>query len=41
MGNIYRFGHFPSNDVIAKILIRDLDLLFEGKKLKMLISPKQ
>ena len=26
--NIYRFWNFPSNDVIAKILHRDLDLLY-------------
>ena len=31
-----RFLYLPSNDVIAKIALRDLDLLFEDKNLKCL-----
>ena len=26
-----RFCHFPSNGIIEKIVLRDLDLLFEGQ----------
>ena len=29
-----RFWHVPSNGVIAKIALHDLDLLFRGKKIK-------
>ena len=32
MVGIFRFGHFPSNNVIAKIVLRQLDLLFQGQK---------
>ena len=31
MGDIFRFWHLPSNGVVAKIAIRDLDLLFGGQ----------
>ena len=32
------FLHLPSNGVIAKIALRDFDLLFEGQIFKTLIS---
>ena len=39
--DICRFWHLPSNAAIAKIVLHDLDLLFEGKNLKILISLKR
>ena len=30
--------HLPSNDVSAKIVLRDLDIIFEDQKCKILIS---
>ena len=36
--DVCRFLHFPSNGVIAKITIRELDLLFGGQHLKLYIS---
>ena len=38
VGDICRFWHLPSNGVIAKIILRDLDLLFEVKILNVNIS---
>ena len=38
--DICRFWYLPSNDVIAKIALHGIDLLFEGKKFEMLISLK-
>ena len=34
IGVFCRFGHLSSNGIIAKIILRDLDLLFEGQILK-------
>ena len=31
----------PSNGVVAKIILRDLDLLFDGQNLKTIISLKR
>ena len=36
-----RLLHLPSNAVIKKIALRDLDLVFEGEKLKIVISLKR
>ena len=36
--DVCRFWHFPSNGVIAKIVRRCLDLLFDGKKIIFSIS---
>ena len=41
MDDFYRFWYLPSNGIIAKTLLCDLGLLFEGKKFKTLISLKQ
>ena len=35
------FDNFPSNGVIAKIALRDLNLLVEGHKFKIVISLKR
>ena len=34
--DVCRFFHLPSNGVIAKIVLRDIDLLFGGKNVKCL-----
>ena len=33
--DFYRFWYPPSKDSIVKILLRDIDLLLEGKKIKL------
>ena len=38
---VVEFSLLPSNGVIAKIVLRDLDLLFEGSNLKYFISLKR
>ena len=38
---VCRFRHLPWNRVIAKIALRDFDLLFGGKQFKIVISLKQ
>ena len=35
--DFYRFWYLPTNDTIAYAVLRDIDLLFQGKKLEMLI----
>ena len=35
------FDSLPSNGIIAKIILCDVDLLFEGQKFEMLVSLKQ
>ena len=39
--NICRFWHLPSNDLIAKIVLHHLDLLFEGQIFETLIILKR
>ena len=34
----FRFRHLPSNGVIAKIALHDLDLVFRGNKFEIVIS---
>ena len=38
--DVYRFWHLPSNYIIAKIVLHDLDLLFEGQKCETSTSLK-
>ena len=38
---LYKIGHFPANSVIAKLIVHNLDLLFEGLKFQLLICLKR
>ena len=40
-GDFYKFLYLPSKSVIAKIVLDDIDLLFESQKSEMLIPLKQ
>ena len=40
LGDICRFRYLPSNGVISKIAIHDLDILFEGHNFEIFKSLK-